>query len=247
MVLSSGLVTSMATKTRGEVKAEIQTNLTDLNINFYSDDDFNQSIQDAYDEIVQLTQCIQKKVTLPWISNLSYYNFRQMGVTDYLGTIAIFNNMSNLWLRDDLSLKDFDRIRRDWETWVGTVMFWAPSDPDNIAICPKMYASNIQYGAFDIGSFDQNTFYVNNSAQVNLGSFVLYYWALAPELISDNDTFLIASDKTTAITRYSTADLLEQCQEYNKAGSFWQPYLEDIDEYADRVKRNCKADLLLRI
>ena len=234
-------------KTRGQVKAEIQSNLTDLNINFYSDADLNNAIQDAYDDIVILTQCIQKKVTLPWISNLSYYSFVEQGVSDYMGTIAIFNNVSNLWLRDDLSLKDFDRIRRDWETWIGTVMFWAPSDPKYIAICPKMLGSNLIYGAFDFNSFNNNAFFINNSAISSLGSFILYYWAIAPTLQSDGDTFLIASDKTTAITRYATADLLEQCQEFNKAATFWQPYLIDVDEYADRVKRNCKSDLLLRV
>lgn len=233
-------------KTRGQIKADVQANLTELNLHFYSDDDLNNSIQDAYDDIAILSQCIQKNVTLPWISNLSYYNFVQQGIGDYLGTIAIFNNVTNLWLSDDLSLKDFDRIRRDWENWVGTPQWWAPSDPQNIAIAAKYYNANISYGAFTSTAFS-NAFFLNNSAQSGLGTFKLYYWALAPQLVSDNDTFLIASDKTTAITRYVTADLLEQAQEFNKAGTFWQPYFQDIDEYSDRVKRNNKADLLLRL
>lgn len=235
-------------KTRGQIKADIKDNLAELNLDFYSDDDINQSIQDAYDDIAVLTQCIQKPVTLNWISNLSYYNFQlRYQVSDYLGTIAIFNNLSNLWLRDDLSLKDFDRIRRDWENWIGTPIFWAPSDPQNIAICPKMLGAALTYGAFDGGSFLNSAYYVNNSAEVNIGSFILYYWATAPTLVTDNDVLLIASDQGTTITQYCTADLLEQCQEFNKAQSYWRPYFENIDEYADRVKRNCKADLLLRL
>lgn len=235
-------------KTRGQIKADIQDNLSDLSINFYSDTDLNDSIQDAYDDIAVLTQCIQKQVTLNWLSNLSYYNFQlRYQLSDYLGTIAIFNNVSNLWLRDDLSLKDFDRIRRDWETWIGTPIFWAPSDPNNIAICPKFLASNVTYGAFDVGSFDSNSYFVNNSAQNSLGSFILYYWAIAPTLATDNDVLLIASDQSTTMTQYVTADLLEQCQEFNKAQSYWGPYFKGVAEYADRVKRNCKADLLLRI
>jgi hypothetical protein len=235
-------------KTRGQIKGDIQANLVELNVNFYSDTDLNNSIQDAYDDVVILTQCIQKRITINWRSNLSYYNFKdKLQVPDYLGTIAIFNNVTNLWLRDDLSLKDFDRIRRDWENWIGTPQFWAPSDPDNIAICPKYFAADITYGAFDSKSFDKNSFWVDNSAAANLGSFILYYWATAPVLISDSEQFLIASDKTTMITRYATADLLEQAQEFNKAQFFWQPYFEDMNEYADRVKRNCKSDLLLRV
>lgn len=236
----------MASKTRGQIKSDIQNNLIELNLHFYSDSDLNDSIQDAYDDIVILTQCIQKQITLPWVSNLSYYDFVGRGVSDYLGTIAIFNNVTNQWLRDDLSLKDFDRIRRDWETWIGTPLFWAPSDPKYIGICPKYYAANIQYGAFDAGSFS-TAYYLNNTYLVNLGTFILYYWAVAPTLVSDNDTFLIASDKQTALTRYATADLLEQAQEFNKALTYWQPYALDIQDYADRVKRNCKSDLLLRV
>ena len=234
-------------KTRGQVKAEIQNNLIELNFNFYSDDDLNASVQDAYDDIVILTQCIQKRIVLPWISNLSYYKYTERGVADYLGTIAIFNNVTNQWLRDDLSLKDFDRIRRDWEVWIGTPLFWAPSDPDNIAICPKYLNSSIVYGAFDAGSFDNGSYFVNNAYLAGLGDYELFYWALAPKLVSDNDTFLIASDKTTALTQYATADLLEQAQEFNKAQTFWNPYALNVDDYADRVKRNCKSDLLLRI
>lgn len=235
----------MATKTRGQVKAEVQTNLKELNLNFYSDEDLNNSIQDAYDDLGILTQCIQRNITLPWISNLSYYNYKEI-LPDYLGVIAIFNNVTNQWLRDDLSLKDFDRIRRDWELWIGTPLFWAPSDPQRIAICPKYFSSAVKYGAFTSLGFS-DAFFLDNSAFNSLGSYILYYWAVPPKLLSDNDTFLIASDKTTALTRYVTADLLEQAQEFNKAQSFWAPYQEDVAEYADRVKRNCKSDLLLRV
>lgn len=230
-------------KTRGQIKADIQSNLTDLNLNFYSDDDLNQSIQDAYDDVAILSQCIQKRVTINWISNLSYYDFKSLGISDYLGTIAIFNNITNLWLRDDLSLKDFDRIRRDWETWIGTPQFWAPSDPVNISITPKYLGSNTP-GAFDPLSFS-NAFYIGNFT--TLGTFILYYWTVAPELTSDSDTFLIASDKDQMITQYATGDLLEQCQEFSKAAGYWDLYFENLDEYSDRVKRNCKSDLLLRI
>lgn len=210
-------------KTRAQIKADIQDNLTDLAINFYSDDDLNASIQDAYDDVAILTQCIQKNTTLNWQSNLSYYNFVTLGVADYLGQIAIFNNVTNLWLRDDLNLKDFDRIRRDWETWICAPLFWAPSDPNNTAICPKYYGAG------------------------SLGTFVLYYWATAPTLMSDTDGFLIATDMQDLITLYVTGDLLEQAQEFAKAQNYWNLYYEHIDTYAARVKANCKSDLLLRV
>lgn len=264
-------------RTRGQIKAQLQTNLFELGFNFYSDNDFNNAIQDAYDDVVVLSQCIQRRIELPWISNLSYYDFRaRYNLNDYLGTIAIFNKVTNLWLRDDLSLKDFDRIRRNWETWIGTPLFWAPSDFKNIAICPKYFSIHYKHGAFDyatfdndafnidnynypngrrpIGSFfptfDENTFDVYGNAwpdKLSLGDYILFYWAIAPTLTSDDDTFLIASDNDTLLVHYATADLLEQAQEFNKANVYWNIYHVNLDQYADRVKRINKADLLLRI
>ena len=257
--------------TRGQIKANLQANLFELGFNFYSDNDMNDSIQDAYDDIAILTQCIQKQITVKWIAQLSYYDFMEdtrLGISDYLGTIAVFNNVTNQWLRDDLSLKDFDRIRRDWENWIGTPLFWAPSDPKRIAIAakytgpapipqPPIIPPPITVkGSFTSSAFSP-AFWIDQIYQPppipqppiipDIGSFILYYWALAPLLTSDNDTFLIANDKTSMLTFYATADLLEQAQEYGKAQGFWQLYLENLDDYSDRVKRNCKSDLLLRL
>jgi hypothetical protein len=215
-------------KTRGQIKADLQDNLADFNLNFFSDDDLNTSVQDAYTDISILTQCIQENVTLNWQSGLCYYAFTQapFNVSDYLGTIAIFNNVTNLWLRDDLSLKDFDHIRRDWEMWNGTPQFWAPSDPVNIAITPM---------------------YTGGTGGSSLGTFILYYWGVAPTLASDASTFEIATDMQKLLTNYATADLLEQAQEFGKAEEFWTQYYADIEIYADRVKRSTKSDLLLRV
>jgi hypothetical protein len=230
--------------TRGQIKANLRVNLSDLGVTFYSDDDLNDSMQDAYDDIVILTQCISKNTTLYWQSNLSYYNFSELGVTDYLGCTALFNNVTNRWLRDDLNLRDFDRLRRDWETWTGTPQFWAPSDPKRIAIAAKYAASGSISGAFNPAAFT-NAFHTGTYA--TLGTFVLYYWATAPTLSSDSSTFLIASDMQTLLEYYVTADQLETAQEFSKANEYWEKYYIDIETYAERVKAINKSDLLLRV
>lgn len=286
-------------KTRGQIKADIQSNLSDLSLNYYSNDDYNNVIQDAYDDIAVLTQCIQNNITINWISNLSYYNFRAIGISDYLGAIGVFNNVTNLWLRDDLNIKDFDRIRRDWETWIGAPIFWAPSDPSNIAIAAKYQSSvantwqssttvpdgvttdfyfssiPIECSYNGVNQFPGvGYFYITDVTGIHvrfidalgniltpqvgddirgflapndLGSFKLYYWGVAPTLATDNDTFLIASDQNQLLTQYSTASLLEDAQEFNKAKLFWNQYYVNIEAYADRVKRLTKSDLLLRL
>jgi hypothetical protein len=152
-----------------------------------------------------------------------YYNpIVDLSLTDYLSPIAIFNHSTNRWLRDDLTLRDFDRLRRDWECWQGTPQFWGSSDPLHFAIAPNY------------GSIPQ-------------GTFKLVYAAQAPTLVNDSSTFLTATDVQTLFEFYVTADMLEQAQEYNKASEFWLKYNDSITEYADRVKRNNKHDLLLRV
>ena len=71
---------------------------------------------------------------MSWIANLSYYDFKALGVTDYKATTAIFNNVTNVFLSDDLSIKDFDRVRIDWENALGTPTWWAPVNFKRIAI-----------------------------------------------------------------------------------------------------------------
>lgn len=208
--------------TRGQIKTNIRVNLDDNAVTFYTDTDLNDSIQDAYDDICSLSQCIVKNTTLTWIANLSYINFiTDYSITDYLATTAIFNNLTNRWLRDDLNLRDLDRLRRDWENWTGTPQFWAPSDVNHIVIAPKYTTSS--------------------------GTFKLVYWASAPTLTSDNDTLLTASDVQDMFEHYCTADLLEQAQEYTKANEYWTKYYESLAEYSERTKKMNKSDLLFRV
>jgi len=231
-------------QTRSQIKTIIRENLDEVNAAFYTDTDLNDSIQDAYDDIICLSQCIVKSVTLTWIDHLSYINFsRDYGIADYLATVAIFNARTNRWLRDDLTLRDFDKIRRDWEIWTGTPQFWAPSDPDHIAIAPK-FNSTIVGGAFHGGAFS-DAFFISTGGTT--ATFRLVYWAQAPVLHADNDIFLIASDVQDMLEYYVTADMLEQQNEFTKSQEYWTKYYETLIDYSDRVKRINKSDLLLRI
>jgi hypothetical protein len=231
-------------QTRGQIKINVRVNLDDAGVTFYSEQDLNDSFQDAYDDITILSQCLVKSATLSWMPNLSYYNFKTiLGVTDFLAVTAIFNYNTSRWLRDDLNIRDFDRLRRDWENWEGTPQFWAPLNQDYVAIAPR-YAGSTIPGAFNNLAFS-NAFFIGTST--NLGTFKLVYWALAPTLVSDLDTLLIASDVQDMFEFYVTADMLEQAQEFVKASEYWGKYYSSLEEYSDRTKRINKSDLLLRV
>src|SRR5579872_5313919 len=178
---------------RGQIRTRVESNLSDAGV-FFSANAINDSLQDAYNEVASRTRCIIKSATVNQVADSNYYDFITLGVTDYLATIGIFNNETQFWLRDDLSLRDFDRLRRNWELWVGSPQFWAPHSLKYIAIAPV-------------------------NAVVTTQTFTLWYWAIAPTFTLDSDSPLIATDKQNLLENYACGDLLADAKEYTKAGS----------------------------
>lgn len=216
------------------IKANIKDNLQDYSV-YFSVNDLTTSVQDAYDEVIALSQCLIKKTTLNFQANLNYYDFLNIidfpdiYVSDFMTCTAIFNNNTNLWLLDDKVLKDFDLARMDWENWTGQPVWWAPcNDASRIAIIPKLIET--------VGSFD------------------LYYWAAAPVVI-DTDIPLVPSDFQSLIEIHATASLLEIAHEFVKAkdylDQFWgiddgeRNFESGIYALATRSKNSAKSDLLM--
>lgn len=208
--------------TRAQIRALVRSNLSDAGITFYDDDAINQSLQDGYNEVAAKCRCIQKSATVNQVAKSPYYDFITLGTADYLGTIAIFNLITKFWLRDDVSLRDFDRIRRDWEMWSGQPQFWAPHSLQYVAVSPNLAATAGE-------------------------QFTLWYWATAPTFTTDSDVPLIATDMQNLLEYYATADLLEDASEITKASIYWADFEEDKLQYKERCVNLAKADLLLRV
>lgn len=209
--------------TRAQIREAVRNNLVDNGITYYKDDNINDVLQDAYNEIAAFSQCIIKHVTLDWQANVNYLDFvGEFAVSDYMGVIAIFNNSTNQWLVDNISIRDLDRIRRDWELWVGAPQFWCPFSQKYTVIAPKYPAVDGQ-------------------------QFTLWYYAVAPELTDDDSTPLVAPDMQDLFEFYATGDLLESAEEVTKAQPWMAKYDSRLLEYKDRCHNLARHDLLLRI
>lgn len=208
--------------TRAQLRANVRSNLADAGITYYDDLQINNALQDAYDKIATECFCIIKSVQIAQIASNPYYDFLSLGVVDYLGTIGIYNQATNFWLRDDVSLMDFDRLRRDWEKWEGQPQFWTPHSLKYVAMCP-------------------------NLSSVGTEAFLLWYWAIAPQFTSDSDVPLVATDMQTLFEYYATADLLESAEELVKATPYWASWGSDKEDYKQRCLNLAKVDLLLRL
>jgi len=203
-----------------QIKAAVRANLDDSGVSFYSADDLLESIEDAYSDIFFQTRCLIKKVTLNFI-NRTAYDFKLLGVEDFMCVIAIFNNNTNRWLTDNLTVRDLDGIRCDWELWSAQPQFWAPLNFDMNLIVPYLSSPT--------------------------GTFDLYYAAKAPDVTDDTVTPLIATDMQKLLEWYATSDMLESAEEFTKAGAYFQMYGENVEEYSERVKNQAKRDLLITI
>ncbi len=207
---------------RGSIRTNVRSNLYDNGITFYSDQAINDAIQDAYNEVAAKCRCIVKSTTVNQVASQPYYDFQALGTADYLGTVAIFNLETNFWLRDDISLRDFDRLRRDWETWSGQPQFWAPHSQRLIAISP-------------------------NLSQTAGEQFTLWYWAIAPTIILDTDVLLVATDQQPLLEYYATGDLLQNAEEVTKAQGYLTQYQKQKELYKNRCVDLARADILLRV
>lgn len=204
--------------TFGEIKDNVRGNLNDAGVTFYSADDMSESLQDGYDDVAFQTHCILKKVSKNF-STSPYVDMTEL-IEDFMMVMAIFNNNTNRWLFDNFTVRDFDKIRNDWEIWSGTPIFWAFHNFEIVVILP--YYSTIPSAQMDI-----------------------YYAAQAPTIQADTESPLIATDFQDLLEHYVTADLLEQAEEYTKANEYWQLYVDRLPDYRSRVKRLAKRDLLL--
>lgn len=212
-----------------QIEDNVRQNLDDSGVTYFSVADVRNSLQDIYDEICTLTQCVVKKVNLPFITNKNYYNFREL-VPDFMAVTAIFSYLTNLWLIDDKTLKDFDRSRPDWENWTGSPIWWAPcNDSKHTALVPKLVEGT--------------------------NTFDLYYWAQAPT-VKSTESPLLPFDFHNLVEVGVTADLLEQAEEYSKAQSYLSDYWgydesgepsfnRGIFSLAERIKNISKSDLLM--
>lgn len=203
-----------------DIKTNIRANLDDVGITYFSVSDVDEATQDAYDDIALLTQNIVKKVTVNFQSDLNYYDFLALGVTDFMQATAIFSNSTNLWLKDDRAVRDFDGDRPDWENAYGNPVWWAPLAKGSQYTClyPKQQTAS--------------------------GNMDLYYWAKAPVVVN-SDTPLIAIDYANLVEYYATAALLEQAEEFTKAAASWKLYYDNIVEYGERTKNLALSDLLM--
>ena len=178
------------------------------NHNYFSEADLNDSLQDGYDEIATATGCIESVFELNLIPNQIYYNLAQI-VPNYFHTVRIFSPLLKDWLEETDSRR-LDKIRKDWELWVDNPCYWIPTSYERIAIVP---------------------------AARDAQKLVVFYKSMAPVMVTDAGNFNVPMEGRFLPENFSTADLLEQAQEYVKANHFFKAYQNELKKTLKLMNR----------
>jgi len=199
--------------TRSQLATKIHMNLDDLGVSFNSVEDINESIQDGYDEIVVYTECIEKRTSLVYLADTTYYDFNQL-IPDYYRLLFIHDKTRN-WFMTPVMEHDTESGFLGWEISTGTVREYMILGPKYVGLSPR--SSNVS------------------------GDFIVHYKATAPKLV-DNSILRINSAYIQLPELFTIAEMLEMNQEFSKAQRYWVEYEKMLEEYRWKVQLWSQAD-----
>lgn len=201
--------------TRDEIKTRVASNLYDSGMVNFTDDTINDSIQDGYDEVSLLTQCIEKIATVSFVDQLTYYNLATL-ISDYYRVIAIWNNNTNRWL-EPIAFGELEEFGSRWETYNGEPSHFSPVGWEYVAIYRKPSTAS--------------------------GNMLVFYKAFA-DTLAGGSTPVIPAGEGNILEYYSTQDLLDQHLEYAKAQTYWNIYSEQLREVIRDINKRSLPDRL---
>ena len=204
--------------TRDDLAARVRFNLDDAGITYFSANDINDSLQDAYDEVVALAGTIETAANLPFVSDTIYYDVLAT-ITDYMRPIAVKNDVTDRFL-DLVIAENMNSFRLDWERGTGNSEVGAIIDHRWFAVFPHMITAS--------------------------GNMKFYYKASANTL-SSATTPTIPTEHQTILEYYSTADLLEQMEEIEQASKYWQDYLDELEKLKVYMLRRSISDRIAQM
>lgn len=182
-----------------DIKGRVRTNLDDAGVTFYTDVDITDSIQETYNEVVILTESMECMREISFQDSLVYYDLSAL-IPDYFRPLAIYNKNNKRWL-DFKDISYVQQIRHDWELAQGQPEIFMLMDFRYIALFPRLETAS--------------------------GSMEIFYKAKA-NVLRDTSVPVLPDGNTIVLEEGATADLLEQKEEFTKAGMYFSNYMDKI-------------------
>lgn len=194
---------------------EVQTNLYESNLRWFSQDDIWASMQQAYNKIVALLTPIEKSTFIPIIDS-PYYDFAKQ-IPDFMYVSGIYNPSTLLWLRG----MSYKMMKQLYQTYL------AIGNPENYNICDFRrliiwpYLPQAHGVLYVVYKAKAPTIYISGPTYNGDG---YYNW--------DGVPLLPYSVAKQLLEYFTTADLLEQSRRFVKATVWWNKLLKPVpDKY----------------
>jgi hypothetical protein len=131
--------------TRDDLAGRVRTTLDDSGVTFFSADDINDSVQDAYDEYISLVRPLEGVATINFLANTTFYNL-ESSITDLLSVMAIYNTNTKKWM-DFKGIQFYQEWNYEWQKQSGEPRWFTILDVRWSAIVPRL---NTATGGMDI-------------------------------------------------------------------------------------------------
>lgn len=195
------------------ISSEIQTNLYDAGLRWYSDTDIMNALQDAYNMIVALLGPIEHSSFIPQLSE-PYYDLRYM-LPDFMYTIGIFNPFTNQWL-EGLSYK---QMKATYQTYlaIGQPKWINVVDLSKVIVWPYLPGAT--------------------------GVLYVLYKSQAPLLSHSSVPILPYSVGGQLLENLTTSELFEQAREFKKAQRFLDKAFKPASKDGKSLYEQCKLEI----
>ena len=198
--------------TRLDLQSRLQNHFQ--NSVYYTSIDFNDSIQDGFNQISAFSGCLYGSGTLIFTQYKTYYDLLAL-FPNYVGIVAMFNAAIRRWMFPT-SLKKLNQVRIDWDSTYGTPYYFVPINHRYVAIYMK-------------------------PGTAGYGSAYIFYRASAP-VLTDGTAIEIPDEHITVLEDYCKMDLWEQAQEFGKAEEATQTYLSNLERLRVLVRNQRNRD-----
>lgn len=170
---------------------EVQTNLNEAGLRWFSEADILAALQESYNKIVALLCPIEYSTLIPKQSS-PYYNLTQQ-IPDFMYISAAYNPDTNLWLE----VMPYRMFKSQYQTY--------------LAVGQPKWATIIDFNRVMFWPF----------LPTATGVLYLLYKAKAPLISYDHIPILPLSVAKQLLEYFTTADLFEQAREFTKAAMWW--------------------------
>lgn len=223
---------SSAPVTIGEVFTQVQSDLYEANLRWFTEDDIYASIQQAYNKIYALLTPSEKTTFIPQISS-PYYNLA-VQIPDFMYVAGIYNPITLLWL-EGMSWK---LMKATYQTYlaIGNPQYYNIQDLRRLIIWP--YLPQAFSVLFVVYKCKAPTIYIPPVTDGGAGMY-------------DPDHVVILPNSTALqlLEYFTVADLMEQAREFTKAGLWWGKLIAAppgkrsiIDQARTELKDLARAD-----